>query len=159
MTKFKRFVAGTYTDDDITQFTNAHIIERDNYPSNGDALFYYRELGDIGVDPLAHIESLNRSVITAETDIFAAELGLVEVAGTLADIEEKLSDTEPHDKAWDSLMAAKGSEERQRTMHEETIKGRQRQIFDLRAKHIELLGQLGKHPVASPLKSKPPKRK
>lgn len=142
MMKFKRFAPG-YTDEEISAFTNSHIILRDMYQENGSALFFYKELTDLGKTPVDFIETLDRAVTKSQTMKYDAERGLVEVHQEIADLEEKVSNSSPNDgETWKNLQAALTAAKNQKTMHEKTIEGADKEMANLTESHVQLLKQV-----------------
>jgi len=141
MLKFKSFRAGTFSDEDVTSFINSHIVDQKGFLENGDVNFLYRDEDDMEFDRSSKLERIYRAIVAAQTTAYDAELGLIEVAGDLADTEQEIAKTNPNEKAkWDKLQELRKYSEQQKTMHEKTISGSERQVFDLKEVYKKIAG-------------------
>lgn len=140
---FKTFKSGAYTDEEVTVFFNTHIIMKDKFLENGDIMVFYKDVDKIGGSVMDRIEEIDRSVAKAQLEIFDAQMGLTEVDGTMADLDEKISKANPDEKEdWTNLQQARNGQIHQRILHNATIEGRNMQINDLKLVHQELLKEL-----------------
>lgn len=132
MIRFKTFAAGEYTDQDITDFGNQHIVVKDKYLENGTIYLYYKDPADVGVTAIDFLTRLDNAIVTAQNEKFDAERGIDEMDSSIADTQEQISKHHPNDGAlWDKLQDDLKFFKNQRTQHELTIEGRDKQIVDL----------------------------
>lgn len=113
-------------------FINNHIILKDKYLENGTVYVYYKEIGDIGQQPIDYLESIDRQVTVAEKDIFTATQDLTENHQALADVEERISQMTPNDVGWKDIQSAKVQLNNAIILSEKTIETRKKQIDNLR---------------------------
>ena len=140
MIKYELFEATRTTASEVSDFFNEHLIDHHKILDNGDIAIFYREIDDLGLDNMDRLERINNAIKEAETNILDAELGLAECDGNKADLDELIAGSNPNEKEkWETLQNERKENENQRRMHEKTIEGRKRQVFDLRAGAQEIL--------------------
>ena len=141
MTRFKRFPAGT-PDDQITDFINKNLIIRDRYLENGESLFFYKPLNELGTTPIDFLERVDKAITEAEKHIFDASQDEAECDSTLADLDEKISGMTENDEGWKQVQEDRSTTENIRTLARGTQEGRGKQLVLLGLQATALVNEI-----------------